>query len=215
MKILTTSLAFLALLTLSTVAQAGVIGVAADDGDGAVVCTGTWTPNPLWTPGSSDDAGLMAIVGDVYWGPAHVGKESLDGTARFEVSGDPTVKLRTTIDNDTAISWTGFLVNVYMDQPFTLTLPTVYTPDTSEPGWSVASYVSTAVPVGGHWEATVDFEGGTPIPYGGTLDFSYKLTFDGTVHYCQEMTPIPEPTTIVLAMAGMVGLVLVRRRFVR
>jgi hypothetical protein len=217
MRTVSATLALLALLTFGTIAQAGVIGVAADDGDGALACTGAWTPNPLWDPEhpEAEDAGDMAIVGDQNWGPGHVGSLALDNTAYFEINQDPTVKLRTTIENDTGFSWTGYFVNVYMDQPFTLTVPTVYTPDTSEPGWGVASYVSTAVPVSGHWEANVNFAGGTPIPDGGTLDFSYKLTFTGTVHYCQEMTPVPEPSTIVLVLNGLAGLVFVRRRFAR
>ena len=38
----------------------------------------------------------------------------------------------------------GYQVNIYMTKPFTVSAPTVYS-DTSEPGWTVGSYVPTAV----------------------------------------------------------------------
>ena len=53
--------------------------------------------------------------------------------------------------------------------------------------------------------------GGTPIPDGGTIDFSYQMTFVGNVQYCQQMIPIPEPGTLILVLSGLVGLVVMRR----
>lgn len=217
MKLFSTIAALLVVLAWSTACQAGVIGVAAADGDGAIECTGNWVPNPAWTPETAltVDGGTMTVDGVQHGAVGHVGTEDLDPTACFLVNTDPTVKLRTTIDNDTTFAWTGYNVDVYMNQPFTLSLPTVYAPDTSVPGWGVASYVATAVQVGSKWEASVYFAGGTPIPVGGTLDFSYKLTFNGSVNYCQQMTPVPEPTSIALAMVGLVGLLVVRRKVAR
>jgi hypothetical protein len=220
MKTLSASLAVLVLLTLGTVCQAGVItgAEAADDGDGAAVCTGVW----------DELEQAMNIDGKLKWSPAHIGSEDLDDTAYFAVDGDPTAKVRTTIDNATGYAWTSFLVNIYADQAFTLSSPTVYTPDTSETGWYVASLGSYPMvatgPVGGKYTASVTFMGGTAIPSGtgvdhdidaGTLDFSYKLTFGATIHYCQEMIPTPEPSALVLAFGGLVGLLVVRRKFAR
>jgi hypothetical protein len=213
MRAFSATLVCLALLSWVAACPAGVIGVAADDGDGAINCTGTWAANPLWTPGSELDAGTMSIVGQQYWGPGHVGTEGLDDTAYFAVNGDPTVKLITSIDNDTTFAWTGYHVNVYMDQPFTLSVPTV-----TYDSWTVANlgtYPLSAALVGGQYVATIDYVGGSPLPIGDTLDFSYKLTFTGSVHYCQEMFPIPEPGTIALVLTGLVGLVIVGRKFAR
>jgi hypothetical protein len=218
MKLFSTIAVSLVVLAWSSACQAGVMGYAAADDDGAIVnCTGTWTENPLWTPGSELDAGTMAIVGDQVWGPGHIGTEELDDTARFVIDQDPTVKVSTAIENDTAFAWTGYNVNVYMNQSFTLSLPTIG-PDTSETGWSVVglgAYPVTSTWNGSQWGASVDFVGGNAIPVGGTLDFSYKLTFTGTVKYCQEMTPVPEPSTFALLACGLTGLLFVRRKFAR
>ena len=65
---------------------------------------------------------------------------------------DPTVTMRNTIDNDTGFSWTGYHVNVFMDNPFTVSAATIYTPATSEPGWTGSITVSPAVLVGSQYE---------------------------------------------------------------
>ncbi len=164
MKTLFATLAFVALMAWGTACQAGVVGVAADDGDGAVVCTGTWTATPGWTPESETDAGTMAIVGDQYWGPGHIGTEGLDDAAHFTVDGiRPSSCGRRSITTRASLGRV-YLVNIYMDQPFTVSMPTVYTPDTSEPGWTVGSYDATATLVSGHYKASVNYVGGTPIP---------------------------------------------------
>jgi len=211
MKAFFATLAFLALLTWGTTCRAGVMGYAADDGDGAVTCTGTWLAPGL---GGEDD-GTMLIQGQ-QWGPVgHIGKQDLDETARFEVNEDPTVKLRTIIDNDTAFAWTAYHVNIYMTQPFSISSVSVNYGDTSEGGWWGSATVTPAQQVGDEYVGQVDFSGGDPLLIGDSLDFSYKLTFTGSVHYCQEMIPIPEPSMIALAISGLVGLLVVRRKFPR
>jgi hypothetical protein len=119
---------------------------------------------------------------------------------------DPTLTLQNIIGNDTDFAWTGYRVKVSMDQDFTLSSPMVNYGETSELGWSGAVTVSPAVWNGSAYMGQVDYWGGTPIPVGGTLDFSYDLTFVGTAHYCQEMTPLPEPSSLVLLGSGAIGL---------
>jgi hypothetical protein len=209
MKTLAATLAFLALLTWSVTCRAGLIdgAGAADDGDGAVHCTGA-----AWDFGSQ----TMSLTGTQQWGPGHIGTEGLDNTAYFHAQSeeDPTITLLTSIDNDTTFAWTGYDVNVYMNKPFTLSLPTV-----SYDAWTVAglgSYPVTATPIGGgKYQASVSFVGGSPLPIGDTLDFGYKLTFIGSVNYCQEMTPVPEPASLVLLVSGLMGVLVVRRKLVK
>ena len=219
MKTLAATLAFLALLTWGTACQAGFVdgAGAADDGDGAVHCTAA-----LW----DFDSQTMSLTGTQQWGPGHIGTEALDNTAYFHAQSetDPTVTINTGIDNDTGFDWTGYNVNVYMTKPFTLSLPTV-----SNPGWTVAGLGSfpesaTFDSYTGKWEASASFVGGTPVPTGtgpdyetdpGTLNFGYKLTFTGSVNYCQEMIPVPEPASLVLLVSGLMGLLVVRRKFAK
>jgi hypothetical protein len=222
MKTLSATLAFLALLSWGAACQAGIVvaAEAAADDDGAVECIGTW------------DSGsqTMTVDGRQYGEIGHVGTEELTNRAFFQAEheddpeDDPTVTLMTSIDNDTGFAWTGYHVNVYMAKPFTISLPTV-----STAGWSVTglgSFPETAVLnlATGKYEASVDFAGSPPIPSGtglnnetdpGTLDFGYKLSFIGSVNYCQEMIPVPEPSMIALAISGLVGLLVVRRKFAR
>jgi hypothetical protein len=207
MKTLSATLAFFALLVWGMTCQAGLINGAgaADDGDGAVHCTGA-----NW---NFDDQ-TMSLTGSQEWRPGHIGKEVLDNTAYFHAQSeeDPTVTLMTSIDNDTTFAWTGYDVNVYMNKPFTLSLPTV-----SYDAWTVVgTFPVAATPIGGgKYKASVSYVGGTPLAIDGTLEFGYKLTFVGSVNYCQEMIPVPEPGSLVLVIGGLVGLLVVRRKFAR
>ncbi|MEN6457821.1 MAG: PEP-CTERM sorting domain-containing protein [Thermoguttaceae bacterium] len=205
MKTLSATLAILALSIGTTTCQAGLIvaATAAADGDNAVTCTSAW---------NFDDQ-TMTVTGSQAWGPGHIGTLPLSDAASFTAESelDPTVTLRTMIDNDTGSSWTGYQVTVYMNKSFSVTSPTVYN-DTTATGWYVSSYDSQAVLVGDVWVANVVFSGGTAIADGGMLDFSYKLSFLGSVQYCQEMSPVPEPGCLALIAAGAAGLLVLRRK---
>ena len=69
------------------------------------------------------------------------------------------------------------------------------------------------------WEGQLNFTGGTPIIYSpieadtGVLDFSVKMSFTGSVQYCVEALPVPEPASIALALSGLVALLALRRKF--
>jgi hypothetical protein len=207
MRRIGTFVLFVGLLALATAANAEIIAAGAwDDGDGALVCDSS-----AWDVGTY----TMRVTGDQYSGPGHIGKENLAiSNAYFTTNTelDPTVTIRNTIDNDTGFSWTAYHVNVYMDKPFTLSDVTVYRPYTSETGWtgSVTGSVVQISPT--EWQGQIDYVGGTPIANLGMLDFGYKMSFLGSVHYCQEFIPVPEPTAIVLAFVGIAGLWVTRRR---
>jgi hypothetical protein len=129
----------------------------------------------------------------------------------FNVDGDPTLKIISSIDNDTSFDWTAYHVNVYMGVEFTLSGVNV-----SNPGWTTTSYTPTAVWDSGlgKYVAQIDYSGGTPVTHDpvGTLDFSYKMTFaTSSPQYCIELVPVPEPSVIMTLLAGVFGLVVWRR----
>jgi hypothetical protein len=84
----------------------------------------------------------------------------------------------------------------------------------STPGDWTSSITQQPIPDGSNWIGQLDFSAGTPVADGDTLEFSYKITFGGSTHYNydQDMSPVPEPGSIVLLVGGLLGLLVIRRR---
>ena len=151
----------------------------------------------------------------------------------FTADGDPTIKYINEVTNDTGVDWTGYLVNVTLNtaaalSSYSISNIAVTASNDSVPvpvAWTIAN-TPTLIPngiVGGQYQyiATIDYEGGTPVAGDGSgeLDFSYKLTFAGTTSYAaiQEQTPtpnvtepVPEPSALILAVSGLLGLAVAR-----
>ena len=187
-------LPFALVAVLSTLnSNAGITGVSYwYDGDGAMVC-------PVYTWDGSD---TVNIVGDQYWGPGHV-------LGDVTADGDPNLVLANSINNSTGFSWTGYIVDIWMSQPFTISNPLVTIPG----DWTINPYNANGVWNGSVYAAQLTFSAGTPVAPGQTLSFLYTLSFNGSVSFTEQLTPVPEPGSLGLLLCG--GLLLGGFKFAR
>jgi hypothetical protein len=172
-------------LTGLTTARANITGITyASDNSAALNC-------PIYTwPGGTG----VNIYGYQYWGPGSIGFN-----VTTDSSGDPTLTLGNAIVNDTGFAWSGYEVTVTMGQTFTLSSALVTTPA----DWSVSSVMQPGAPVAGVYTGDIFFSAGTPVQIGQALDFSYNLSFLGSVQFTETLTPTPEPGTCSLLLGGL------------
>lgn len=214
MKFKTLAIAF-AILACVSICKADIASYdCADDGDGVVTCP---PENVSWEEVGGEYN--MTMTGSHNeWAYGHI-------VGWFETGEDPdpTVKLTTSIDNDTGNGWTDYHVNIYMDNAFTIVPSSAFVNVPND--WT---YAITAVVPGSFFDAdlnphaykgSIDYYAGTTVGVGDTLEFGYKINFTGTLSFTrygftQEMLPTPEPGTLVLLGCGLLGLLAVRRRFV-
>ena len=165
-----------------------------DDGDGAVdMDWATWEESTY----------ELSEQCTQYWWPGH-----LLGSFTTDTEEDPTVWIRNTVINEGDVAplvWTDFHINIYMNKTFTILDAVV--PEPSD--WQVYEVTQPTLQAG-QWVGSVDYLGGTPISYGDEGQFDVKVSFLGSINYCLELIPTPEPTSLLLC--GLGGLVLIRRR---
>lgn len=190
-------------LTWCSTVQASITNVVYSvDGDGALTCDTTWNT------GSAD---TLTATGNQYSTPG-----DLLGTIYADTAADPTLIIRTILDNDTTFEWLSYSINISLNTNFVLSDAIAYSPS----DWT--SYITqpTYDNLSGLWIGNVSFNAGTPVPVGGTFDFGYTMVFSGSVQYnfAQELIPsvepIPEPASWALIVLGM-GALLVRGRNAR
>jgi hypothetical protein len=187
-----------ALLACATFSYADIIGnTIADDGDGVISC---------YTYGfekTADHEFKLDIDGSHNtWDSGHI-----QGDIIADSELDPSLTLNNSIDNDTGSIWTDYHVKVTMNKTFSIDNVTI-----GNPGWT--SVTTAPANIGSDWIGYIDYFAGTPVPNLGVINFSYRLTFLGSASFQEELTPTPEPGTLVLLVGGLIGLLVVRRRFV-
>jgi hypothetical protein len=133
------------------------------------------------------------------------------GNILTDTAADPTLTLQNTIDNQTSFAWTAYQVNVSMNSPFAIASPSVLNSGWTfgtpvQPVWNGTSYVGQ-----------INFQAGTPVDIGQIFSFGYQIVFSGATsfNFTETLTPVPEPGTLSLLLAGgllLAGVKRVRRR---
>jgi len=186
------------LLAFVPLSQADIVDWEADDdGDGAIVCDCAF-----------DDVSYeLEVDGVQYWWPGHV-----EGWFETDTETDPIVWFRNTVTNDMTVEpylWTDFHITMTMNKTFS-----ILDAFTSNDGWT-HSYTPTATYDSGLglWVGTVDYvmeSGGVPIDEMEDGQFDFKVSWLGSMTFCMEYIPTPEPCT--LALLGLGGLFFRRLR---
>lgn len=180
--------------------------------------TNVWLENPTsvqWSWQSLGENATLWMSGaqtEVDW--------QLFGQVRTDSPEDPVLTLNGTVLNNTTSSWLGYQINVLMSIPFTFVAPgpSVINPPnndwlvvaTWQPWWNGSSYIGTL------W-----FSAGTPVDIGDSLNYTYSIDFSGTLgfQFCTQMipwfTPVPEPSSFVLAGLGGLAMLAMFWRFKR
>lgn len=120
---------------------------------------------------------------------------------------DPILTINASVDNQSSFAWTGYILNIGMNQTFAINSADV----TSPAGWS-ANITQPAGPDGnGIYSGTIDYfmaPGGTPVAIApadnSTFSFNYQIEFDGATGYSltETATPVPEPNGINFVLVG-------------
>ena len=130
-------------------------------------------------------------------------------TTDGDSDADPTVPFYYPMYNDTTLTWTGYQVLVSASKAITISNAAVYTA-----GWSIS-----VLPTPGDatkWELDLsDATGKAGIVPGDELDFGYQMSFIGGITYAVTLSPmgtvaVPEPSTLVLTLSGLLGLAALR-----
>lgn len=168
------------------------------------------TSVPTWSYGGGFYCYAPSLSTDSYTGAQSLGITgtqsgigSLGLSILTDTADDPTLTINESINNQSSFVWTGYILNVSMDQSFSINSAGVIAPA----GWT-ATITAPSGPVAGIYTGTIDFMSGTPVGiYPGpdsTLNFGYQITFSGTTQYnlTESANPVPEPSASSLLMAG-------------
>jgi hypothetical protein len=197
-------------LAWTSVATAGITWWSCD-GDGGVTFVGT----PGWNYDAGSGTYNLSVTAD-QTGP---GGTVMNLTTNSEQ--DPAIGGSWYVTNDTATSWIGYLLTVTIDVPTPLTSSSITNLSVANPELDWTATITQPITftgiVGGQYQyaGNIDLAGGTPVGNGDELDFGYKITLAGATSYLvtqtqMPITAVPEPSTLILALGGLLGLAVVR-----
>jgi len=187
-------------LGYSSVAYANITGVT------------DWT----WSSGISCytpllDSSPQLVISATQYG---AGPVQMGGTLLADSIDDPTLTINDQINNQSGVDWSGFILDVYMSTNFTFSSipPNTYPFVANPSGWTAAVTIAPNYIGGGQYMGQITFSGGTPVSANpasnnNLLNFSYQVTFNGSLSYgfSEQATaiPVPEPTAAGCLLAGL------------
>jgi hypothetical protein len=189
---------------VASVASAGITGISlVDDGKGGITEVKT-DPVVLAPP----EDGIVKEGTIVAYGKQQGTGACLQFGVTTDTEEDPIVNSVQSVVNDTGFTWSSFILNVYMNKPFTLLS------GTGPANWTVQPIPESEGLFfdgdGSLWtsKATVNFTSqGRPydIHVGDGGQFGARFSFVGASNYGIELISVaPEPATLALLALGAV-----------
>jgi hypothetical protein len=197
--------AFLLVVSISFLgwfaSNASVTSVGATGWTGGIYCY-----QPVLQSDSSGQSATMS-------GYQSSSSGSMDLNIAANSTTDPTLSIGSSINNTSSFAWTEYIVNLSMNQGFSINSANVTLPI----GWTANITAPTGPDINGNYNGSIDYLGGSAVAVSGTLDFNYVVQFTGSTSYnlTESVTAVPEPGVFSLLMSGgllLGGLMLARRR---
>jgi hypothetical protein len=199
-------LCIVAILGFTSMASAVLTGYNCDDDGDGVITMGAMSATGL----NVTEYQLNISCVQQIFGAGHI-EGDFDAT-----EGDPIIYLMEEVLNDTGYDWTGYQIDIGMDKTFSILTSPIIAPT----GWTYSITQPTGgqpIPNGGTgWLGTVNFTNTSGDPQNNISDtetgtFGFKVSFLGSVAFCTEQTPVPEPATLALLLIGMVSFIIRRK----
>jgi len=147
--------------------------------------------------------------------PAH-----MQGSFKASSEEDPSVTLVEEVWNDTDFAWTGYEFYMWMDKTFQISdvvAPLNWDSVINQPVAGVnpnnpsqSGYLGSVIYSVGALGSPILYDTDTFVDAAELGEFGMKVTFVGSINFCTEQIPVPEPMT--MAMLAMGGVALIRRR---
>jgi hypothetical protein len=184
-------LALLLGVGLSSITNAALTNIIWDGYSGNMTCYPSWVKDGL---GNYTGVNISGVQGGV----AGIGMNLFTSDPL-----DPNFSQTIDVQNTSGFAWTGYLVDVSMNNTFSISNALVNIPA----GWGV-SVTQPGAPVAGIYTGHIVFTGGPSVLNGDHFNFSYDVGFAGgpNISFNQVLTPVPEPGTLsLLAISGLLA----------